>query len=98
MRVHVRKGTPPVPLAVAVGAMRTDGTLCFAHSTQLEGLTFDAGTVGWSNYWALDLSAGAITRLTIEGLSLLRGADAKFHASSTGRVNVQTASGGSRVG
>lgn len=76
-------------------AMSTVGSFT---DLRLEDLTFDSGTVGWSNYWALDLSAGAITRLVIEGLSLLRGADARIHASSTGRVNVQTATGGARIG
>jgi hypothetical protein len=48
-----------VPLALAVGAMRTDGTLCFAHSTQLEGITFD-------------FAEGTVT-LVIDGIRLLSG-------------------------
>jgi len=41
LRVHIRNSNKPVELALAVGALRTDGTLCFAHSTQLEGQTFN---------------------------------------------------------
>lgn len=64
---------------------------------ELEGLTLSAGTVGFSNYFALDASAAAVTRIRARGVSLLLGADMKLHASSTGRVNVQTTTGGSRV-
>lgn len=41
VRVHVRNGKDPVRLALAIGFMRSEGTLCFAHSTQMEGVTFD---------------------------------------------------------
>jgi ABC-type Na+ transport system ATPase subunit NatA len=37
VRVHVKNGRVPVPLAVAVGYTRSDGTLVFAHTTQLDG-------------------------------------------------------------
>ena len=40
VRVHV-KNTPREKLQLAVGAMRTDGTLCFAHTTQFSDMTFD---------------------------------------------------------
>ena len=40
VRVHVRN-KPREKLTLAVGAMRTDGTLCFAHSTQFAGRAFD---------------------------------------------------------
>ncbi len=40
VRVHVRN-KPREKLTLAVGAMRTDGTLCFAHSTQFAGKAFD---------------------------------------------------------
>lgn len=63
----------------------------------LEGVTFSAGTVGFSNYFAWDSSAAAITRLKVLSLSLLLGADVKLHASTTGRVNVSTFTGGSRI-
>ena len=40
VRVHVRN-KPRERLTLAVGAMRTDGTLCFAHTTQFSDLVFD---------------------------------------------------------
>ncbi|MCK5945513.1 MAG: ABC transporter ATP-binding protein [Planctomycetes bacterium] len=40
IRVHVRN-TPREKLTMAIGAMRTDGTLCFAHTTQFSDLAFD---------------------------------------------------------
>lgn len=40
LRVHVRN-MPREKLTMAVGAMRTDGTLCFAHTTQFSDLVFD---------------------------------------------------------
>lgn len=63
----------------------------------LEGVTFSAGTVGFSNYFAWDSSAAAVTRLRALNLSLLLGADVKLHASTTGRVHVGTSTGSSRV-
>jgi len=59
--------------------------------------TVDGGAEGFSNFYAVDLSAAAVTRAEIEGLSLLNGADMKLHASSTGWVHVELATGGSRV-
>lgn len=71
---------------------------CLGAHTDLiiEDCVFDAGTYGWSAIWALDISYGAITRLKGMGLSFLRGSDFGIHASSTGRFNVATATGGSR--
>lgn len=63
----------------------------------LEGVVFSSGTVGWSNYFAWDSSAAAVTRLRCSDLSLLLGADVKLHASSTGRLHIGTSTGGSRV-
>lgn len=68
----------------------------------LAGLTMkdvivSAGTVGFSNYSAIDLSAATFTRVRVEGLSLLLGADMAMPNGATGRINVQTATGGSRV-
>jgi hypothetical protein len=61
----------------------------------------DAGSVGFSggisSLSAIDLSgAASVSRLRVEGLSLLHGADANFGVA-TGRANVQLATGGSRV-
>lgn len=67
----------------------------------LDGLILDGGTVGFSNIWALDASTAAVTRLHLppwgSGVSLLRGADMRFHSSSTGKLSVPTASGSARV-
>lgn len=58
-----------------------------------------AGTVGFSNYAAVDLTkgGGVATRCKFTGLSLLLGADVAMGASATGYVNVQLSTGGSRV-
>jgi lipopolysaccharide transport system ATP-binding protein len=53
IRLHIRNGRTPQRLSVAVGAMRSEGTLCFAHTSQHDGLTFDAEecvvTLLWRN-------------------------------------------------
>lgn len=41
IRVHIKNGSKKERLTLAVGAMRKDGTLCFAHTTQFSGLVFD---------------------------------------------------------
>ena len=79
--------------AQPVSALKTLGT----HTDlELTGCVFDAGTVGFSNYWALDMDTGIITRLKGTSLSFLRGADYRINASSTGYLNPQTTSGGVR--
>jgi lipopolysaccharide transport system ATP-binding protein len=40
VRVHIKNPTRE-KLVVAIGAMRSDGTLCFAHTTQFANLPFD---------------------------------------------------------
>lgn len=82
--------TAPRPVA----GITTIGALA---DLELDGLVLSAGTIGFSNYFALDASAGAITRLRGINCSLLLGADVKLHASTTGRLNVGTCTGGSRV-
>lgn len=64
----------------------------------LKDVVVSAGQYGYSNYAAIDCSAaGPLTQLRMEGLSLLLGADMVLPAAATGRVNIQTATGGSRV-
>jgi ABC-type polysaccharide/polyol phosphate transport system ATPase subunit len=41
VRVHVKNGSKRERLSLAVGAKRSDGTLCFAHTTHFDGITFD---------------------------------------------------------
>ncbi len=72
-------------------------TLGALADLDLDGLILSAGVVGFSNYFALDASAGAVTRLRAINCSLLLGADVKLHASSTGRFNAGTVTGGSRI-
>lgn len=64
----------------------------------MEDVVVSAGKFGFSNYAAVDLGvATGMTQLKIEGMSLLLGADMVLPVGATGRVNIQTATGGSRV-
>jgi hypothetical protein len=64
----------------------------------MRNVVVSAGTVGFSNYSAIDLSAALnVSGLDWEGVSLLLGADVKLLSTATGRVNIQLATGGSRV-
>ena len=67
---------------------------------ELTDCVIDAGTVGFSAPSAIDFTtAVSVTRLRVQGLSLLHGADVDFSTGGviSGRVNVQLATGGSRV-
>ena len=71
----------------------------FAAATadmELDGLVLSGGTVGFSNYNAFDGGSFAISRIRGLSVSLLLGADMKLNASSTGYVNIQLSTGGSR--
>jgi ABC-type polysaccharide/polyol phosphate transport system ATPase subunit len=41
VRVHIRNGRRHEPLALAVGFTRSDGTLCFAPTTEMDGVELD---------------------------------------------------------
>jgi|GEM_PF-2095616 len=57
-----------------------------------------AGPFGFANYAAVDLTVGtAISQVVMENISLLLGADMVLLPATTGRINIQTATGGSRV-
>lgn len=58
---------------------------------------FSDGTVGFSNSYALDLTVAAYTRLKLERVSFLLGAEGKVHASSTGYAAGCTTTGGGRL-
>ncbi len=47
VRVHIRSGRHYEPMALAIGFTRTDGTLCFAPTTEMDGvpLEFHEGVV-----------------------------------------------------
>lgn len=67
-------------------------------SMEFTGLVVSAGTVGFSNYSAIDLSASTgLTKFKALGVSLLLGADMDLPAGWTGWVNCQLTTGGSRV-
>lgn len=72
-------------------------TLNALADIELRGLVLSGGACGFSNYYAFDGSAAAITRLKCESLSLLLGADFRLHASTTGWVSAPTCTGGSRL-
>lgn len=59
VRVRVRNSRTPATLALAIGVMRSEGTLCFAHSSQLDGVLFD--------------HAECVVTLYLQGLRLLSG-------------------------
>ncbi len=63
----------------------------------MKDVVVSAGTVGFSHYAAIDLTAATLSLLRIEGMSLLLGADMSLPAAATGRVNIQLSTGGSRV-
>lgn len=58
--------------------------------------TFDDGTYGFSNVYALNI-ASTVEGLRIENLSLLNGADGVVETASTGHINPQTLTGGGRI-
>lgn len=64
---------------------------------EMVDVVVSAGTVGFSNYAAIDLTpATSLARLKVLGLSLLLGADMSVGSGWTGYVNCQLATGGSR--
>lgn len=86
--VNVSESTQPVVAIRSAAAF---------NGLTIEGLTLDGGAVGFSNYYAMDLSAGTTNFMRIERLSLLRGADVKLNASNFGHIAGFTATGGARL-
>jgi len=82
---------PKVAINIGPGANITD--------LVMNDTVVSAGTVGFSNYAAVDLAVVGTTiiRVAMENLSLLLGADMSLPPTATGRINVQLATGGSRV-
>lgn len=74
-------------------AIKTTGVLV---GVTLKDVVVSGGTVGFSNYAAIDFSAAGLVLMRVENLNLLLGADANF-GTATGRANVQLSTGGSRV-
>lgn len=64
----------------------------------MKDTVISSGPYGYSNYAAVDLTLGAaISQVVMENISLLLGADMVLLPATTGRINVQLATGGSRV-
>lgn len=82
-------------------AMNAQPQLAIGATANLSGLTMvdvvvSSGKFGFSSA-AVSLNAASSLTLKVEGLSLLLGADMTLPAAATGYVNVQLATGGSRV-
>lgn len=90
--ISTATSTASQPLAAIKST--TDGSI---DGVEIADTVVSAGTVGFSNYSAVDLASSVVTSLEISNLSLLLGADMDLGQSVSGRVNVQLATGGSRV-
>lgn len=64
---------------------------------ELDGLVISGGSYGWGDPYAFENDTAAITRLKGQSVSLLLGADMALHASTTGWLNIATATGGAQV-
>jgi len=64
---------------------------------ELSGVILDAGAAGFSDYYAMNLSTAAVTRLRGESVTLKNGADVRLHASTVGYLNAQTVTGAGKV-
>lgn len=94
------ENTTFISVATLTSAQPRAAIMCSAKALSivtLNNVVVSAGTVGFSNYSAIDLSAAVSMDIRAESLSLLLGADMKLPANATGRVNIQLATGGSRV-
>jgi hypothetical protein len=75
--------------------MRTNATV---SDLELDGVVFSAGTVGFSNPYALDTGGNILNRLKAESVSLVLGADANLlTVGNTGYFNPQLSTGSSQV-
>lgn len=90
---------------IVTGTNRADQPFCAVQNAEavttpladFEGTIFDGGVAGFSNFFALDLSINAVTRITAEGVSALNGADLKIPEATNGYLNVGTSTGAARV-
>lgn len=81
-------------------ANRPDSAIYIAAAIancKLDGVVIDGGAYGFAQLYALDGTSAATTMMMIENMSLLRGADIKLHASTTGYVNPATVTGSSKT-
>lgn len=93
--------TTIISTATTTAAQPNSAIKATATSTvnmEFTDLVVSAGTVGFSNYSAIDLTLStSLLQFKAIGLSLLLGADMDLPATWTGQINVQLATGGSRV-
>lgn len=79
---------PGIALDNAEGALNT---------LQMDGVVFDGGVAGFSDYFAMDMSVNTLTRIWAENISLLNGADLKIPEAAQGYVNARTSTGAGRI-
>lgn len=93
------KDTTFISTATSAAAQPESAIKCAGDSPDMEfdGLVLSGGTVGWSNPYAFDATANALTRVRGRSVSLLLGADMKFASGTTGWVFPRTATGGARL-
>lgn len=84
-----------VAVATAPATALTDATS--ASYMTIRDTVFDGGTIGYTNGLAADLSTVAQPSVRFEGITLMRGADMALHASTTGIVQIGSATGGGRL-
>lgn len=92
------ENTTVISTATAVATRPTYGIFHIGTVADLDivGLVLSDGQVGFSGA-AWDGSAGAVTRLRAQGVSLLLGADVKLHASTLGWLAPPTVTSGAVV-
>jgi hypothetical protein len=89
--------TATLRTAQPLAAIKANGGFAL-NLVELNDVVVSAGTVGFSNYAAIDFaSPTAMTLFRVTNLSLLLGADMEVTSAWTGYVNNQLSTGGSRV-
>lgn len=89
-----------ISVATLVAQQPTDAVEFLGNVSDLEldGVVFNAGTVGFSTPQAFNSAGNQLLRLKAENISLLNGADwTSAIAGTTGWLNPQLSTGGSRV-
>lgn len=89
-----------ISVATLVTQQPTDAVefLGAVNDLELDGVVFNSGTVGFSSPQAFNVAGNQLLRLKAENVSLLQGADwTSAIAGTTGFLNPQISTGGSRV-
>ena len=92
------RGTTFISTATAIGSLPESALTITGTPTLLRLIdcVVDAGVYGWSNPYAIYDSVVTV-QAEVEGLSLLRGAQASFAGATLGFINPQTTTGGAKV-